>query len=322
MKSRSTRSLSPVYFLILGIAWTVGLFTILYMEVKQESTQARELSLHYAQAFFQSIVTTRAWNAAHGGVYVPITDATRPNPYLDIPDRDMTTTEGRKLTLINPAFMTRQIAEIAAQKNQVRFHITSLNPVRPGNRPDVWEAASLRMFRKNIREKAEFIDSDSGPRLFRYMAPLWTTKACLKCHAKDGYKVGDLRGGISVSIDSDSIIDSTNRQIKHLIVSHLVIWALVLVGIYVSFLRLRKDSDERENLIDELQVALNDVKTLSGLVPICASCKKIRDDSGYWEQIEYYIERHSNAQFSHGVCPECAEKLYGKQEWYQKHKKK
>ena len=72
----------------------------------------------------------------------------------------------------------------------------------------------------------------------------------------------------------------------------------------------KKAEEERERLIHELQEALSKVKTLSGLVPICASCKKIRDDKGYWNQIEAYISKRSEAEFSHGICPECARKLY------------
>jgi len=68
--------------------------------------------------------------------------------------------------------------------------------------------------------------------------------------------------------------------------------------------------EEREKLICDLQGALNKVKTLSGMLPICASCKKIRDDKGYWNQIEAYIRDHSEAEFSHGICPECMKKLY------------
>ena len=67
---------------------------------------------------------------------------------------------------------------------------------------------------------------------------------------------------------------------------------------------------ERENLISDLQKALDDVKTLGGLLPICASCKKIRDDKGYWNQIELYIKANSNAEFSHSICPDCAKALY------------
>ena len=68
--------------------------------------------------------------------------------------------------------------------------------------------------------------------------------------------------------------------------------------------------EEREKLISELQEALAKVKTLTGLLPICASCKKIRDDKGYWNQIEAYIRDHSEAEFSHGICPECMKKPY------------
>ena len=67
---------------------------------------------------------------------------------------------------------------------------------------------------------------------------------------------------------------------------------------------------EKERLIDKLQKALSEVKTLRGFLPICASCKKIRDDKGYWNQIESYIRNHSEAEFSHGICPDCARKLY------------
>jgi PAS domain S-box-containing protein len=67
---------------------------------------------------------------------------------------------------------------------------------------------------------------------------------------------------------------------------------------------------ERERLITDLQTALTKVKTLSGMLPICASCKKVRDDKGYWNQIESYIHEHTDAEFSHSICPECARRLY------------
>ncbi|MDA8134676.1 MAG: PAS domain S-box protein [Desulfobacteraceae bacterium] len=73
---------------------------------------------------------------------------------------------------------------------------------------------------------------------------------------------------------------------------------------------------------DKLLQALKEIKTLSGLLPICASCKKIRDDKGYWNQIESYISRNSEANFSHGICPECSDKIYGDKDWYIKMKGK
>ncbi|UCD82171.1 MAG: PAS domain-containing protein, partial [Desulfobacterales bacterium] len=72
----------------------------------------------------------------------------------------------------------------------------------------------------------------------------------------------------------------------------------------------KKAEVSREKLVKELQKALSDVKTLKGIIPICASCKRVRDDKGYWEQIESYINKYSEADFSHGICPDCAAKIY------------
>jgi len=88
-------------------------------------------------------------------------------------------------------------------------------------------------------------------------------------------------------------------------------------GEITKFVHVSKDiserkraEEERERLVVELRQALREVKTLSGLLPICASCKKIRDDQGYWNQIESYIKDHSEAEFSHGICPDCFRQLY------------
>jgi len=74
--------------------------------------------------------------------------------------------------------------------------------------------------------------------------------------------------------------------------------------------------------IKELNHALEQIKTLRGIVPICSKCKKIRDDTGYWHQVESYIEQYSEAKFSHGICVECSDELYGKEPWYGNYKKK
>ena len=100
---------------------------------------------------------------------------------------------------------------------------------------------------------------------------------------------------------------------------------LTLTTIIIVFLlKINKSAQGREKLILKLQSTLEEVKTLQGFLPICANCKKIRDDKGYWNQIEGYIQTHSEAKFSHGMCPECSNELYGKEDWYleMKNKKK
>lgn len=75
--------------------------------------------------------------------------------------------------------------------------------------------------------------------------------------------------------------------------------------------RRRQAEKERDRVIERLRKTLSEVKTLQGLLPICSHCKKIRDDTGYWNRLETYLEAHSDAELSHGICPECAEKYYG-----------
>lgn len=84
----------------------------------------------------------------------------------------------------------------------------------------------------------------------------------------------------------------------------------LLVRAILYAIERKKMAVERDKLVEELQAALVKVKLLSGFLPICCSCKKIRDDQGYWQQIESYISRHSEAEFSHGICDDCAQKLY------------
>lgn len=176
-----------------------------------------------ARAFFDIIQTHRLWNARHGGVYVPVTDKTRPNPYLDDPLRDLETTQNIKLTMINPAYMTRQVAEIAMEQGGVVYHITSLRLLRPENRADPWEAGALREFEEGVKEKIDLHQTDDGP-FFRYMAPLFVKKPCLKCHAKQGYKVGDVRGGISVSFPADTFLDIEKTQTRNMVLLHILIF--------------------------------------------------------------------------------------------------
>ncbi len=88
---------------------------------------------------------------------------------------------------------------------------------------------------------------------------------------------------------------------------------MMLVGIFLIkplFLSLTAAEQEQRELAGKLQDALSKIKVLRGLLPICAHCKRIRDDKGYWGQLEVYIRDHSDAEFSHGICPDCAQKYY------------
>lgn len=204
-----------------------------------------------AQAFFKQILITRAWNSQHGGVYVPITKSTQPNPYLKDPNRDIVTIDGIALTKINPSFMTRQIAEIHKTKYGVQFHITSLNPIRPANTADLWETKALRLFEEDTSELLEMVEDKSGSE-YRYMAPLMVENSCLNCHAAQGYKLGDIRGGISVSFPATVYLNSIKKSAFSFAIIHLLILSFGIVGLVLFYRKQRKYYSIIKNKTKEL----------------------------------------------------------------------
>ncbi|BCS98689.1 hypothetical protein DSLASN_43210 [Desulfoluna limicola] len=303
-------SILSVAAVISVVVWTGFMAVLCLWNITNEKEQTHKLLEFQCQAMFAEVVTTRSWNASHGGVYVPVTPQIRPNPYLNVTDRDVTTLSGMQLTKINPAYMTRQIGEIAAARHQVWFHLTSDNPIRPENVPDDWEARALKGFVEKGADFSEFISTEECSGHFRYMAPLWVEESCLTCHGDQGYKKGDLRGGISVSVSADPVLAIQTDAIQKSTIGFFSVWVVGFFGICLGYRLLKTEESKRRDLISELQVSLSEVKTLSGLLPICAHCKRIRDDKGYWEQIESYIQKHSDAEFSHGICRECINELY------------
>ena len=147
------------------------------------------------------------------------------------------------------------------------------------------------------------------------MQPLVTVPTCLRCHEEAGRKPGTVRGGISVTVPMSRFV-SAGASLR-LGLAHFALWLAGMTGLIfgarnlLGNLRARQRAEaERERLIAELQEALANVKTLTGLIPICSSCKKIRNDQGYWTQLETYLAQHSDAEFSHGLCLDCVRKLY------------
>lgn len=188
------------YVWLLAVVWTTVVAASLAWNLFQTEQETLEAARIQARVAYEKDVIYRRWNAGHGGVYVPVTKETQPNPYLsDVPERDITTPSGKTLTLMNPAWMTRQAHELQKQKIGIRGHITSLNPIRPENAPDQKETEALRAFERKKTE-IKWVEEIEGREHMRLMRPLITEKGCLKCHAKQGYHEGDIRGGISVSI--------------------------------------------------------------------------------------------------------------------------
>lgn len=260
-----------------------------------------KLNLASARAYFKNIVLTRRWCASYGGVYVEKKGGMVSNPYLENPD--IKTVDGKIYTLKNPELMTREISELAGKEELLTYHITSLKPINPQNKPDDFEASALNKFENGVNEEyTEY--SEGGKYYFKYMAPLKTEGSCLQCHAKQGYKIGSIRGGISVKFD---VTEVTNTLKKDTYLFSIIAFSTLVLLLGLIFFLISR-------LMTGLNKAMEAIKTLHGLLPICANCKKIRNDQGYWERIEGYIEHHSEAEFSHSLCPDCEKKLYPESE--------
>jgi len=386
------------------------------------------------------------WFSDSGGLYAPVSADIPANRHLtQVPDRDLIKPDGTLLTLVDGTYLLQLVNNRNSGNSLPLTRMISRQPLYPGNNPDVWESAALRLAEQQGKEVSEFTTINGRPYL-RLLHPLRTEASCLKCHAAQGHRLGDdPSGGLAMALPMGELQALHDTTMRFFYLNHLLLYLLGVVLLfwgqcfvarrirerdlaqaaleaseanfrtvanfayaweywvgpdgqmkYVSpsvreltgyeperFLadpdfiktiivdkdqelfrdhvaleqlehadcsgdfRIRtatgeilwlhhvcrpvygRDGDflgrrasnfdisvertallRNEELIAKLREALDKVKTLSGFLPICASCKKIRDDQGYWNQIESYISSHSEAVFSHGICPDCAHRLY------------
>ncbi len=238
------------YATALLAVWTAILLVSALWNTYEEREQILALARSHARVAHQKDVTYRQWNTEHGGVYAPVTKRTQPNPLLNVAERDITTPSGKLLTLINPAYMTRQTHELAQETYGIHGHITSLNPIRPENAADPWEALALKEFESGASEVSSVEDFKGEPHM-RLMRPLVTEKGCLKCHAEQGYREGDIRGGISVSIPMAPLTSLSQRHQAGIYAGHAFIWLVGMFGIGYGARRINQQMAERQRAEEE-----------------------------------------------------------------------
>ncbi len=252
--------------------WAVLLSLSLAAYLSSLETHAHNIAFGQAHMLFDVLKTARLWNAEHGDVFVPVSKTTQPNPYLSASDRDIQIA-GREFTKVNPSYMTRQIADIVAEKEGVVFRISGLEPIRPENAADPWEAEALALFEDGEKKYAEHL-KDQDPPIFRYMEALYAEESCLSCHAAQGYKVGDVQGGISVSIPEARVMAAIIPHRNLAIALHLGLFiVLSAVTLYVlqrmhknwealgkANVQLAEDALERRRIAERLEETVGDLE--------------------------------------------------------------
>lgn len=241
---------------LICLAWSVAITTSLVWNIKNEYSSSHEIALTAARANFFKDQSLRFWASQKGGIYVTPSARTQPSPYLaHLPDRDLTATNGRKLTLMNPNFMMREVMEDYAELYGVKGRIVGIVTLNPKNRADPWEEKAIRAFTAGTSsEMIENADINGKPFL-RMIRPMMMTEDCMKCHGHLGFKVGDVRGAVGVSIPLEEYLANASTAAKTLTTTHAAIWLLGLSGILLASRRSWQNTQALNQSMGELELA-------------------------------------------------------------------
>ena len=235
--------------ILASVIWIIVIATSFLWDYTTARKERETIALQTARSVINLIGITNEWNDRHGGVYVPVTEKTLPSPYLQEFMRDIKVNDSFELTKVDSHYMTRQLSKIAMEREGIEFHLTSLKPICRQNKPTEREAIFLnKVFESGIKEQGTFIYEESKP-LFFYISTLKTEKSCLRCHYNQGYKEGDSRGGISVTLPFAMSI-----PVYSLLFGHIGIGLLGLSGIIFGGRGLSKayETIELQAVLDSL----------------------------------------------------------------------
>ncbi len=228
-------SLRTKFIIFIGAIISAFYLFMLYRTAVFDEKMILRQAEQQARMLYKQILLTRQWAADHNGLFIMRRQGVEANPFLDSPV--ITDTQGHAYYLRNPAMITRELAAYAQKDGLGYFRVTSLKPVNPGNAPDNFERSALEDFQRGRQEVIE-LDQDEMGKVVRFIAPLKVTESCLGCHAKHGYNLGDIRGGLSITIPIDWARDLIDRNIKALIFIAVASIGIVTVALFLMFERL------------------------------------------------------------------------------------
>jgi diguanylate cyclase (GGDEF)-like protein/PAS domain S-box-containing protein len=271
-------------FLAAAVLWCMVLAGSFGWNWYLAGEQGMENAFIDARASMNKDISFRRWANDHGGVYVPVTPTQKSIPWLEhVPGRDATTTDGRALTLLNPASVLRQVMDRYTLEYGVRGRIIGLKQLNPANAPDAWERAQLLAFERGDKTEVWERDQIDGKPHLRHLRAMWMEPGCDKCHGILGYKTGDLRGAIGLSLPLGPYLALIHESRVALGLTHGGIWLAGMLGLGLSARRFRRHDratalqerrrkraqfrlEDRERklvaLRDELQATLNAIPDL------------------------------------------------------------
>ena len=214
-----------------SLALTIALGTAFYFISKMQEKLIMGQIENEARAIFKQIVITRQWIADHGGIFVEKKDPMKPNPYLD--ESEIIDIQGRKYIRSSPAMVTKEISKYAKGMELYWFHITSLQLVNPENKPDDTEYKALVAFENKSTLEFILTEQIDGKPYLRYMSPLYVEKSCLRCHNKNKYKIGDIRGAISIMIPIQKTLQAIDYNRKFMFISAILTLIVLMSALFI-----------------------------------------------------------------------------------------
>ena len=236
-------------------AWTALVGLSLYMNVRQYYENAHTQAYNQAINHFNKDMAFRLWATERGGMYLEADTETPPIPYLDfLPDRDVLTSDGKSLTLYDPASALRHLILRHGDLYGVPSRIVSDKPFNLANLPDAWERKAIEAFKQGITEVMEITNLGGEPYL-RLMRPMPISQHCLKCHAVNGFRVGDIRAGVGVAVPMKEFTLLAGKASLISSLSHLAFWFIGLLGIGYGYRRVKLRLAENHERVTEMELA-------------------------------------------------------------------
>lgn len=262
------------FYLSIGILLLVCLSYFFWQQSNHTIELIEQSLIERGRSHQENILYVRRWAAGHGGVYVIKKPGVEPNPFL--PNSDLQTTDGRTLLLRNPALINREISEYTKNSQDFSYRIPGIEPLNPNSTPDEWEINAFQQFSKGDNEvfSHETIDSNA---YYRYMTPLYAEASCIGCHAQQGYKVGNLVGGISMRFDITGLKNTINQTYKEQVWTFIFLSVVILSAFFAVIRYFQNRILRAENHIIELA-------NMDGLTRLC--CRRT-----LVEKIEQELER-------------------------------
>lgn len=210
-------------FLIISISVTSIIISMFYVIAGHFDNQVEEHLLTTARAVYNNILMVRKWVSDKEGIFTVKQKDEKMNPFL--PHPELLTADGDTLLMKNPALVTRALSKLSnSMGKEFSYHLASLKYINPANKPDRFEKEALLFFEGQKDHNKEFYryENNDSTLYFRYFAPLYTEESCLTCHARQGYKLGDVRGGISIMLPA-----AKHEQARR---EHLIFFIVIALG--------------------------------------------------------------------------------------------